>query len=126
MLFQGSKVDLVINVDRVKLIEKLKANRELHKQNYEAQNDAFKKKILEYARKVMDAAENGIAYRGSMPSEPTNYEPQYDRALGMLEISDQQTVALSSRDYARFWEDDWDWKNHFVNNSSELGAAYHE
>jgi len=124
MQFRGSKVDLVINVDRVKLIERVKENLSLHKQNYETQVNAFRSKVLEYANKVLDSAEKGELYNGSRPRQPASYEPQYIRALGMLEISTQDTVALSANDYARFRDDDWDWKDTFVASSAELGADY--
>jgi len=36
----------------------------------------------------------------------------------MLKLTDDVVVSLSAYDYARFVEDDWDWKDEFAKNAS--------
>lgn len=118
MQFRGSKVDLSIDVDREKLINILIENKAKHKKDFEESLGGYREALLTWAKNVLALAEMGKAPRDISPAKPESYEPQYDRALGMLKLSTSETVSLSAYDYARFVEDDWDWKDRFAATSA--------
>jgi len=117
MQFKGSAVDLQISVERDKLIGILKTNREKHEAEYKKAVEGYKKTLVTHAKANLDRAESGKHPNHFPHQRPVGYLPQYDRALGMLELTTDTKVALSAWDYARFVEDDWDWKDQFVATS---------
>jgi len=117
-LFRGSKVDLTISVERKKLIGILQENRAKHEADYEKSVEGYKKFLVEHAAANVDRAASGKHPNPFPHRKPGNYLPQYDRALGMLALSVDDNVGLSAYDYARFVDDDWDWKDEFVTSTS--------
>jgi len=114
MLFQGSKVDLQIQVDRLKLISTLKTNLEAHKKMHQVALKGYHDTLVRVAEKNLSLAKEK-KYPDSFPHrKPTSYAEQYSRAIKMLEMSEDDKVTLSAVDFARFVEDDWDWKREFV------------
>jgi hypothetical protein len=117
-LFRGSAVDLTISINREKLIGILTDNRQKHESHFTSAVEGYKKKLIEHAQKNLARAEKGKHPESFPRSKPVSYIPQYDRALGMLKMSDEDSVSLSAPDYVRFVEDDWDWKDTFADSSS--------
>jgi len=122
MMFQGSKVDLTISVEREKLIGILQDNRQKHEAEYEKSVEGYKKMLVTHAEANLARAKEGRHPNGFPHRRPQNYLPQYDRALGMLKLTEDKDVSLSAYDYARFVEDDWDWKDTFVASSSAFAG----
>jgi len=117
-LFRGSQVDLTISVDREKLLGILMDNRQKHEAHHKAAIEGYKKKLIEIAEDNLRLAREGKHPRPFSHSTPRHYLPQYDRALGMLKLTDDAQISLSAYDYARFVEDDWDWKDEFAKSAS--------
>lgn len=122
MLFRGSKVDLHIQVDRLKLIETLKTNKETHVNTYKDSLKGYKVELVKHAESNLERAKAGKHPEHFPHRRPSNYEPQYTRAIKMLEMSEEKTVRLTAVDFARFVEDDWDWKEEFVATSTLYGS----
>jgi hypothetical protein len=122
MMFRGSKVDLNISIERTKLIGILKENKETHVATFNKAMEGYKEELVKVAEINLERAKEGKDPKGLRHRKPTNYAAQYDRALGMLELSTDETVKVSAYDYARFVEDDWDWKDEFVGTSQAYGA----
>lgn len=117
-LFHGSKVNLTINVERNKLIGILEDNRQKHEAQYKQAVEGYKKKLIDIAEENLSRAKQGKHPEGFPGRRPQNYLPEYDRALGMLKLTEQDSIGLSAADYARFVKDDWDWKSEFARISS--------
>ncbi len=53
---------------------------------------------------------------------PQCHVKDYDRAIGMLEMSHDTVVKISSQEYSQFIDDEWTWSREFtVSNSKYLG-----
>jgi hypothetical protein len=115
-LFKGSKVDLTINVEREKLIDILQSNRTKHMQEFQLAMEGYRKELVRLAEENLERAKKGEYPNMLHDQKPRDYSAQYTRALGMLEMSNDKNIALSAYDYARFVEDDWDWKASFTSN----------
>jgi len=125
MLFHGSKLDLHIQVNRLELITILDRNRIKHEQVYQAAVALYKTQLVEHAKKNLERAEKGL-HPEFFPNEaPKNYKKQYERAINMLQMSDEATIRLSAIDFARFVEDDWDWKASWTNVNTSYGIDTH-
>lgn len=119
MLFRGSAVDLTIKVEKGTLIDILTTNLNRHKEGHKKAVEGYKTKLIEHAQENLARAEEGkhpqsFSYHG----KPKNYASQYERALGMLKLADEGPIKLSAPDYARFVEDDWDWKKEWAKASA--------
>lgn len=74
------------------------------------------KKNLEAARKLQKVDKN-------FPTRPVDYIDEYERVIGMLELSNVETVDLTAEDYKHFVMDEWAWKRDWeIINSSYIGA----
>ena len=52
---------------------------------------------------------------------PVSNEVDYTRTIGMLEMHQRAgsvSITLESQDYARYVDDEWDWKETFLSNSA--------
>lgn len=123
MLFRGSKVDLHIQVDRLTLIKTLKDNKISHVKTYKDSLEGYKTELVKHAEHNLSLAKEGKHPEHFPHRRPSNYEPQYTRAIKMLEMSEEETVRLTAVDFARFVEDDWDWKEDFVATSTLYGSG---
>ena len=112
--------DMKVKVPRVTLLEKLRENRKKHLAVYEESVEEYVEKALKALR------QRGTQFKlfqkaGSMDlpklhfglSIPVKYTNEYDTVIGMLEMSGESVVELTTADYRRFVEDNWDWKRTF-------------
>lgn len=131
MLFRGSAVDLTIKVERDTLLDILTSNLNSHKEGYKKAVEGYKKKIIEHAEENLARAKLGKHPKSfTHHGKPKTYASQYERALGMLKLAEPGPISLSAPDYARFVEDDWDWKESWARTSNyyspELSTGFLE
>lgn len=107
-----------VNVKRSDLAKVLGRNRDRHVAQFEAAKIAFRKKLMDILKRALAKARKGkkVVLPIHLPV-PVSYEKEYDRALGMLKMSSDSTVALTEEDYRQFVEDAWDWKHDFLANT---------
>ena len=140
-----AQLDREIEVDRVKLIEALKANRERHVAQYHEAVEGYREAALEILNKAKASAvarmernfekirmdleafdpENGASDRIKLiQSEtvempvPRNYAKDYDAAIDIAEWDVNDKLKLSFAEFQCFVRDEWDWKNDFLTNSA--------
>lgn len=59
---------------------------------------------------------------------PEEHLGEYDRAIAMLQevehqVGDAATVDLDEHDYARFIQDNWEWRQRFVTNTASYAGG---
>ena len=131
-----------VEVDRLRLIEKLKENREKHIQEFEQAMAGFKENVREKieeefakaAKKLERAQTEKLALLEDTPKEeiagvfgrvclldnlylnleaPRNYSKEYDAAIGIAEWEVAETMKLTHAEFTCFILDEWDWKSQF-------------
>ena len=113
-----------ITVTKDALLAKLKENRNTHEQVYKDAVEKYKEAIVFYLKKALARAEKGKKVNHYISVvEPTNNLKDYDRVIGMLEMSTQTTIQLDSNEYSQYVLDDWNWKDTFSNSSGLYGAG---
>jgi hypothetical protein len=109
-----------INVDKAKLIETLKANREKHRKIFLEAQEGYREQVVAELDKMLDEARSGKKIRRAIHLiEPMDQTKDYDRAIAMLEMSVDATVALEEHDFQSYVLDQWGWKSQF-NHSNAL------
>lgn len=136
----GSSNSLEITVRVEELIGILRTNRSKHVAEYEAQIVGWRNHLsnallaivnkirgeqdpLHIDTKLVDKLKTGL-YK--LPT-PVSNQVDYDRTIGMLEMhlrAGHDTIALEAQDYARYVDDDWEWKDTFLQNSVTYGDSH--
>lgn len=122
-----------VKVNRVKLLEKVKSNREKHRNEFlkavEGYHIAMAEYLEEEASLLEEAVKESNIYKaGTPPAPPTHYLSAYDDAIAMLEWSEEETVNLENNEFKNLVQDSWRWKQEFsefargYNSFSDVGA----
>lgn len=117
---------LEIEVNKQKLLEALRANKQAHIQAHAEAVENWKKDVKE---RISNAATdiNQDNYRPfikrshkvfNIPAIPQSMEKDYDRAISMLEWHTEDTILLDQQKFNAFINDEWEWKSHWNNTNS--------
>lgn len=106
-----------LDVDRASLLEILRENRSKHHQIYEEAIEGYRDAALRELESQIDSLKADdrkpveIYFR---LQRPTNQLADYDRVIGLLNMSDEAKVPLSDVEYASYVLDQWSWRNQFI------------
>jgi len=129
----GSEIQMKVKIERTTLLETLKKNREQHKELYEEAVVGYRTKLVTALRTFADEVERGdsdrppdvtktFGYSGKW-GRPTHHLAEYDRAIRMLEAgTGDDIVTLTVHDFAKFVDDDWEFKNRWLGHTSNYSA----
>lgn len=108
-----------VTVDKADLLDKMRSNRDGHRDQFLRALEGYRKAVVAELEKHLDMARtNGpIHLRVQLPT-PQDHTADYDRVIGMLEMSTGDEIGLSEADYECYVLDDWDWSQHVQATSS--------
>lgn len=123
-----------VRVKKEDLLGKIKANRESHIREYKEACAGYKDAALAKIDEVFDELKDRIANlkEGHVIElvavhfgleVPVSYESHYDRAIGMLEMSLDTEVEITSEEYQQYVMDDWQWKESFTTTAASYSPA---
>lgn len=103
-----------VNVDRIRLLETLKKNREAHIKEYNEAMAAYKPAMLAALNQEIENVNSGKTkeLRLSLPL-PCSHENSYTNVIDMLEYSVDETINLSSDAFKAYVKDEWNWSGSF-------------
>lgn len=111
-------------VRKTKILAVLQQNRAKHRRVFEAAVDGYRKEATRRLEENLDALRAGklptVSIHLPLPQDHTR---DYDRVIKMIEMDTGETWTMNEQDFARYIEDDWDWKRHFVTMSSVYAAG---
>ena len=109
-----------VNVKRVELLEKLRANKENHVAKFKEAIVGYRKEVINYLEKLIDEVNNSkdISHTINV-DKPFSYEKEYSRVIAMLEMSIDDTIELDSTTFNRYVLDEWEWKSNFETISAK-------
>lgn len=113
-----------IRVNKTELLETLRRNREDHRRIFEEALEGFRREaIAELEQKIKDlqAGKHRTVYI-SKPV-PRDHTSDYDRAIRVMEMTVDDIITLSERDFAQYVMDNWGWQREFVRNSYNSTTA---
>ena len=104
----------IIKVRKNKLLEILKSNREKHRAIFEDALIGYRELAIEKLDEALDDAREGRKINMYFALvEPMDQTEDYDRAIGMLEMSVDDEVEMDRREYDQYVMDNWDWTGQF-------------
>lgn len=115
------------NIQKEVLISILKTNLEDHKKIYEEAKVGFLEKAAEQLAKTTKNFQNNDGTKSVYinMAAPTNNIKEYERAIRMLELTQDTVIELEEFEFNQLVMDDWGWKKKFLvdNASYSLTAA---
>lgn len=118
-----------VTVQKKELLEKVIANREVHIREYQEACDGYRTKALtkidevfgDLKKKIEDLKDGQTIALMSVSfglDVPVSHEKDYDQVIQMLKMSTEETIKLSSDEFACYVMDDWDWKQTFITSNA--------
>lgn len=108
-----------IRVSKAKLIETLTQNRSNHRKIFEEALEGYRRTVItELERRLEDAKANKKVSLYIQLTQPVDQTKDYDRVLGMLNLSLDTEIELSEQDFAAYVMDDWGWKKQFITSNA--------
>jgi hypothetical protein len=112
-------MNIEISVNRVEVLNKLKANKEKHIETYKESLRGYRVECVKFFEEQLALARNGEDFKTSFNgSKPTNYTDDYDLAISMFQYHVEETISLDTNDARCFLEDKWNWSNSFSTSNS--------
>lgn len=113
-----------ITVNKAKLIETMKANREKHHEIVVEAQEGFRQKVIERLDELLELARDGrkinLHIGLAMPEDHTD---EYDTVIGMLELDLDDTVLLDMSQYRQWVQDQWGWQRSFTTSNAVYSAT---
>lgn len=104
-----------IKVDKTKLLEILKKNRETHRGVFEQALEGYKAHALAVFEEQLALVREGKKFHHQWSFvQPVDQTKDYDRAIAMLEMSLDTTIDLSESDFMCYVQDRWAWKTQWA------------
>ena len=112
------RIKVEVTVKRTELIERLKTNRDKHRDEYEKALALWRKdfadiikglntkKLTEYPEELEELDENC----------PESYLDAYDDIIEMFGMAVKEKILLDSDAFRNFCRDEWDWKSDVYGN----------
>jgi len=66
--------------------------------------------IAELEEMLVDARESDEFRLHINLPRPEDHTKDYDRVIGMLNVSEDDLVVITSREFQQYYEDEWTWK----------------
>lgn len=99
-----------LRVDKGKLLEILKSNRDAHLGVFLAAQKVYRKAaIAELDNMLQDALDGALIRKHVNLAAPENHTEDYERLIGLLELSTDVLVDLTAAEYSNYVQDNWAW-----------------
>lgn len=104
-----------VRVTKAELLDKIRANREGHRDIFDAALRGYREAVLKWLEMQVDALKRGKSFDVTfrLPA-PEDHTIDYDRAILMLEMEVGNEVVIGQDEFAMFVMDDWQWKRQFT------------
>lgn len=116
----------IIQVDKQKIIETLKVNRDIHVADFEDQMEGWKQRVQERCNAIISSVQKGeeAELHFDYLDKPFCREDDYDIIIGMFEMDETTgSVELTETDYRKYILDSWDWEQSFSSNKMRYSAS---
>lgn len=116
-----------------KVLDTLKINREKHKKAYQNTVDnwltsvlggqiALQKAIVKESEKVVIKDVTSALKVLKELDAPINFLPAYDRAIEMLELTQDESIQMDANQFKEYMKDEWSWKEQWRYSNTKYGV----
>jgi roadblock/LC7 domain-containing protein len=110
-----------VNVKRTELLEKLKANRDKHNEDYLLAFAGYRIEVVKVLEAALAKAQKNEFDEGLLITEdpPENHTGDYDQVIAMMEMSVDEHINLDAQSFSQYVLDNWMWKQNFAVSSAK-------
>lgn len=102
-----------VKVEKKALLDAVRKNRESHRGLFLKACDGYRAECIKRLDEALnDAKANKRIVMAFGLAEPVDMTKEYDRIIRMLEMSVDDTVELTTEEFAQYVMDDWRWAAH--------------
>lgn len=114
-----------VTVSKDDLLRIVNKNRAEHRTTFDAALVKFREKAIVELDAIIAELKAGQfpKHLASRLPRPEEHTADYDRAIRMLTMHTEATIALSEEAYARLVDDDWGWRDAFLSNTHSYIVA---
>lgn len=113
-----------VRVNKADLLERIKKNRDEHRQIYEEAMAGWKKAVTDELEKMYEDALNGRDFRLAVRLErPEDHTDEYDTIIELLDMSLDEELELPYNEFANYALDKWGWQGRFLSMSASYGST---
>jgi hypothetical protein len=106
-------------VKKEALLEILQANREQHRDDFEAAVEGYRQRRLAQLEDQVEAIMKGrIHAKFEALPVPTDHTDDYDRVIKLVELDINETMTLEEDEVGMYVMDDWRWKREFATTTA--------
>jgi len=102
-----------IVVDKKDLLNSLRKNRDIHKQEYQEMQATYKIEVIKELKNLIKRAKNDNIQTRINLVAPSDYTETYDEVIGMLEMSIESNLTISADEYRKYVMNKWSWSENF-------------
>jgi len=122
-----------IRVPKGELVDKITSNRAKHIQEYEEAVDGYRDmvfveydKYLSKIKSALDQVKNTdipienikLYFKHPDLPKPESHEDEYSTVLGMLSMTIDDYIDITTSDYRQYIEDNWSWTESFTTSNT--------
>jgi hypothetical protein len=107
------------------LLETIKKNREKHIETFNQAKKAYRDAAITALQTQLEKARTGEKFSlnfSKMP-KPCSYQKEYDKVIGLLELSMEDVSEITSTDFTQYILDEWHWQASFRASNSTYGVG---
>lgn len=107
-------------IRKERLITIIQENLSKHELEYQAAITEYRAQVVAKLKTAIKAAQKNEDinfYELNLP-KPTSHSVEYQRALRMLELTEESVIELDNLSFQQLVEDEWDWSKTFKSVSS--------
>lgn len=117
--------DSKVTVKKAELLAAIRTNREAHRERFLKAQAAYRKTVIETLDRTLAEVKEGrpfVVNHIIQLQMPTEHTREYDTIIRMLEMSVNDELIVSQKQFKQYVLDDWDWKGQFESVSSSYGC----
>ena len=113
-----------VKVKKERLLDILQENRKRHRKIFEKAIAGYREEVILHLDFALEAAKNGEKIITTVRLiQPQDHTADYDRVIGMLDISVDDEIVIDDIQYRQFVLDKWDWSERFSSSSSSYSSS---
>lgn len=112
------------HIHKHKLLSALQANRDEHRKVFEEALAGYKREMIEHLNRMIEDIRAGKRVHHTIAIlPPSDHTEDYDRAIGMVTATSQDTIELTAEEYGNLVMDRWAWMDHFLTQNARYSKT---
>ena len=111
-------------IQKKRLLEKLKQNRDEHKEIYETALEGWKEEVIKGLEDALVKAKKGEEYITQLDlTKPVHHLKEYDEIIDRVEWHEKDLIELDIQEFNCFVRDKWDWSHWFLKQATSYSST---